>query len=428
MMSLPISNLGTEPPPPASACDPTGALIGSKRPEDERFLLHAFRSFAQAAASLERSYAKLREEVEQLKGELAASNSELARSAEENARMRAHLDRILESLPCGILVTSSDGQVLRTNPETHRILGNTAGYGDSISLSTFPEEIRQLLQVCREQDGELERLIAVGAATRWVAVRHAPLADAGEIFILRDISENKRLDEIAVRLQRDRELAAISALLAHEIRNPLGSLELFAGLLMESDLEVDQRRWVEHVQAGLRTLAATVNNVLHFHSLPAPQLTPVDLGDLLKWARDFCLPLARQRSLTLSLQNHLAGCVVSADRHRLEQVLLNLILNSVHVVPEGGWVELAGRRRCGENPQTAVLAVADTGPGIPAGDLTAIFDPGFSRKAGSPGLGLAVCRKIVGQHGGTIHAANRAPHGAVFTVTLPLVQRPEGVE
>jgi two-component system sensor histidine kinase FlrB len=130
-------------------------------------------------------------------------------------------------------------------------------------------------------------------------------------------------------LRREQALAEMSAVLAHEIRNPLGSLELFAGLLAESDLDSDCRKWVEHVHAGLRTLAATVNNVLHFHSLPEhslrehglpePERAPVDLGQLLRSARDFFLPLARQPRVTLSLQNRLSGVYFPGDGYRLEQ-------------------------------------------------------------------------------------------------------------
>jgi two-component system sensor histidine kinase FlrB len=181
------------------------------------------------------------------------------------------------------------------------------------------------------------------------------------------------------------------------------------------------------VQAGLRTLAATVNNVLHFHSLPELQRAPLDLGQLLEWARAFFSPLARQSGITLSLQNGLSGILLTADRHRLEQVLLNLMLNSMHVVAEGGWVQLSGRKLSDSGAERVVLEVTDTGPGILPEDLSAIFEPGFSRRPGSPGLGLAVCRKIVEQHGGTLRAANGARHGAIFTATFPLNTGAEGV-
>ena len=393
-------------------------------PNDEQSLLHAFRSFAEAAGSLEHSYALLRAEVSRLHHQLERSNSDLARSLEENRSMRAHLDRILEGLPCGVLVASSSGEVSRANPEALRLLAIDK---TTIlkSTSSLPEAVRELLDRARRDGGEKEIGIREEPGmVRWLAARHASIADGGNcadpssVFILRDVSERKRLEEAQARLRREQALAEMSAVLAHEIRNPLGSLELFAGLLAESDLDGECRKWVEHVQAGLRTLAATVNNVLHFHSLPEPERAPVDLGQLLDWARDFFAPLARQSHIALSLQNRVRGVFLPADRHRLEQVVLNLVLNAVRAMPGGGWIEIGGRGI--EGGQAVVLAVADTGPGISPEHLPNIFEPGFSTRSGSPGLGLAVCRKIVEQHGGTITAASRPGCGARFTMTFPL--------
>jgi signal transduction histidine kinase len=212
----------------------------------------------------------------------------------------------------------------------------------------------------------------------------------------------------------------MSAVLAHEIRNPLGSLELFAGLLAGAELGPECGAWVEQVQAGLRGLGATVNNVLHFHSLPELVRTPTDLGCLLDWAEGFLLPLAGQARVQLRLRNHLHGVAFAADRHRLEQVLLNLLLNALRAMPEGGWVEIAGETIGSKDCAAARIAISDAGPGLPAGQREKIFEPGFSTRAGSLGLGLAVCRKIVAQHGGTLAAENRAGAGACFTIALPL--------
>jgi len=401
-----------------------GELPGKAGVQGEQFLLQAFRSFAAAAASLEQSYRTLRGEVERLRSELAESNSDLARSFEENRNMRMRLNRILESLPCGVLVVESNGDISMANPEALRLAAKTGSGAPPTSMRQLPIRTQQLLDDCR--DGRERELMQEGGVHRWLAARYASLAESADgtsIFILRDVTERKHLEEAHSRHRRDQALAEMSALLAHEIRNPLGSLELFAGLLAESNLEEEPRQWIEHVQAGLRTLAATVNNVLHFHSLPEPQRVPVDLGGLLAWAKNFFTPLAKQSGITLSLQNGLQGVELLADRHRLEQVLLNLVLNAVRAVPRGGWIELAGCKTRGGS--AVALSVSDTGPGIPSEDLRLIFDPGFTRRPGSPGLGLAVCRKIVQQHAATIVAANRAEGGAVFTVTFPFACRPE---
>jgi two-component system sensor histidine kinase FlrB len=411
---------------------PLPASLEVSRSESEKFLLQAFRSFAEAADSLELSYGRLRSEVARLHGELEQSNAGLANSLEENRKMRQHLDRILEGLPCGVLVAKSGGAITLVNPEGRRLLGSTetAEKGDGFgSLLSVPGKLRDLLEHARSAGGEQERCFTDGCGgERWLAVRHAAVKDAGDgadcvsIFILRDLSDAKRLVRERDKLRREQALAEMSAILAHEIRNPLGSLELFAGLLAGAGLSPECRQWVEQVQAGLRTLAATVNNVLHFHSLPAPERVPTDLGQLLDWAGGFLVPMARQARVELCLRNHLQGVWFAADRHRLEQVLLNLVLNALRAMPGGGWVEISGHRIHHRDTAAAAISVSDTGPGVLAGDGPKIFEPGFSTHAGSPGLGLAVCRKIVEQHGGRLEAANRAGAGASFTLTFPLLQ------
>jgi two-component system, sensor histidine kinase FlrB len=447
---------------PIAMPSPVGPETGSVKPEpgsvkNEQFLREAFRCFAQAAGSLERSYGMLRTEVERLHGELARSNAGLARSLGENRAMRQHLDRILDGLPCGVLVAKSNGDISRLNPEGRRLLCRARGAegSDRISAARFesvpvvPGELRELLERARSEPGEQERCFQTGGGAEcWLSVRHAAVpnsekpdpetADAEDhdveaksdpvsIFILRDVSDAKRLVQEREKLRREQALAEMSAILAHEIRNPLGSLELFAGLLAEAGLSAECSQWVEHVQAGLRTLAATVNNVLHFHSLPAPDRLPTDLGRLLDWAGGFLVPMARQARVELCLRNRLQGVWFPADRHRLEQVLLNLVLNALRAMPGGGWVEVAGHKIRHGEASAAAICVSDTGPGIQPEQAAKIFEPGFSTRRDGPGLGLAVCRKIVEQHGGSLAAGSRAGVGACFTLTFPLPEesRPE---
>jgi two-component system sensor histidine kinase FlrB len=386
-----------------------------------------------------------------LRAELEQSNAGLVRSLSENRRMREHLDRILEGLPCGVLVERLDGSISLLNPEGRRLLGLpqpsvssssslssplSLSLSSPSSLSAVPADLIDLLNRARQAPGELElRLPDSDSRTeRWLAVRHAAIpdgqaeadpanqADAApvSIFILRDVSDAKSMVQEREKLRREQALAEMASILAHEIRNPLGSLELFAGLLAAAALPQECHLWVEQVQAGLRTLGATVNNVLHFHSLPAPQCAPVDLGLLLDWSGGFLVPMARQARVELCLRNRLPGVCFVADRHRLEQVLLNLVLNALRAMPGGGWVEISGHRTGHGSGSSAVISVNDTGPGIDARQMDRIFEPGFSTRPGSPGLGLAVCRKIVEQHGGSLSASNRSGSGASFALLLPL--------
>jgi two-component system sensor histidine kinase FlrB len=226
--------------------------------DPEHPLARAFASFTEAAGSLERTYGQLQGQVAHLRQELEGTNRDLATSLNENHRIRERLRRIVEGLPCGVLVVEAGSRISTLNPEAARLVG-----GSFESADGLPAELSDALDQAR-QTGEEPELQLSNPSPVWVAIRHAWLerseAHATSGFILRDVSEAKKLEHDREHLQRQQALVEMSALLAHEIRNPLGSLELFAGLLAEANLEGESRRWIEHVQAGLRTLSATVNN------------------------------------------------------------------------------------------------------------------------------------------------------------------------
>lgn len=384
--------------------------------EGDHPLARAFRSFTEAAGSLERTYGQLQGQVTHLRQELKVTNRNLTVSLEENCRMRERLRCILEGLPCGVLVLEAEERISVLNPEAVRLLG-----GSFETVDALPANLPAALASARQSGQECELELRAGAAATpvWISLRHAWLErshDAGSsVFILRDISSAKELEKEREEIRRQQALVEMSAVLAHEIRNPLGSLELFAGLLAESGLEGESRRWIEHVQAGLRSLSSTVNNVLDLHNQPPAVRAAIDAGELLGWAYEFLLPLAHQARVELQLINGLNGVRVEADRHLLEQVMLNLALNAFHFMPGGGWLAIRGVER----EDTVEIEVRDTGPGISEDELPHIFEAGYTTRPGSTGLGLAVCRRIAEQHGGTIRAENKAGNGATFRLRLP---------
>jgi len=380
-------------------------------------LARAFASFTEAAGSLERTYGQLQGQVAHLRQELEVTNRDLAKSLEENRLMRERLRRILEGLPCGVLVIENANRISILNPEAARLLGAVGQNKEAL-----PPTLSAALDLARVTGAEPELLLPSGGDGNpvWITVRHGWLEanqpQTTSVFILRDISENKKIEQDRETLRRQQALVEMSALLAHEIRNPLGSLELFAGLLAEANLEGESQRWIEHIQAGLRTLSATVNNVLHLHNTPQPECTPTDIGQVLDWAYEFLLPLARQARVELQIVNGLRGTSILADRHRLEQVLLNLALNAFRFMSGGGWLSIHGTDHGVDGVE---IAVRDTGPGITPDNLPRIFEAGFSTRPGSSGLGLAVCQRILEQHGGTIGVETRPGEGATFRLHLP---------
>jgi two-component system sensor histidine kinase FlrB len=408
--------------------------------DPEHPLARAFASFTEAAGSLERTYGQLQGQVSHLRQELEVTNRDLATSLEENHRIRERLRRILEGLPCGVLVIEAGARISTLNPEAARLLGGSFESTESLptALSAALDRARQTGEESELLLSDLNRASLIQSPSSqprpvWVAIGHAWLeqtqARATSVFILRDVSEAKKLEHDREHLRRQQALVEMSALLAHEIRNPLGSLELFAGLLAEANLEGESRRWIEHVQAGLRTLSATVNNVLHLHNTPQPELAPTDAGQLLDWAYDFLLPLAKQARVELQIINGLNGVTIPADRHRLEQVLLNLALNAFRFMPGGGWLSIRGVDHAASDSlpgglpddggEIIEITVCDTGPGIAPDDLPRIFEAGFSTRDGSSGLGLAVCHRILEQHGGSIAVESQPGYGATFRLRLP---------
>jgi two-component system, sensor histidine kinase FlrB len=390
-------------------------------------LTKAFLSFTQAAGSLERSYAQLQAEVVRLAHELERANTELERSHEENLRVRRYLSRVLESLPCGVLVVNEKGEVQITNTEARKLLQVphdwTSGDG-----RTLPESVGRLLKEAPANSFFLEQewTSSFISGVRTIGILRASINDAVEsatetIWIVRDKTEEKRMAADRESARRSRALAEVAAVLAHEIRNPLGSMELFTGLLADATAHMPEtRQWMTHLQAGLRGLSATVNNVLQFHGEPTKQFVPVELDRLVTETMDFLQPVARQRGQQIMVENAIGKVDAKADASRLRQVFLNLSLNGFRAMPPGGKLHV----RLGWAPQfprgLVQLDFKDEGRGVPAELLDRIYEPGFTTIAGSPGLGLAVCKKVVEEHGGEIRVMSRPKHGATFSLFLPV--------
>jgi len=324
-------------------------------------------------------------------------------------------------------VMNRAGSLRLVNPEGRRMLGMES---ESYRESVLPISVMQKLfpvEACSDgPDTEQECAIESPDGIRYLGVSGSslPIVDGAEhefVCILRNITFEKQLQKEREAARRVQALAEMATLLAHEIRNPLGSLELFAGLLADSaDAHSDARRWVDQLQAGLRALSATVNNVLAFHSLPAAELAPVDVVRLLTDTGEFLAPLARQWEMRIEWIQQSEQARILAEPHSLRQVFLNLAINAFRAMAPGGTLQLGveALRQCPE--PTVRIEFQDQGKGILAEHLERIFEPGFTTNPGSPGLGLAVSKKIIEQHGGTITVHSVLGKGTTFTLKFPV--------
>jgi signal transduction histidine kinase len=207
--------------------------------------------------------------------------------------------------------------------------------------------------------------------------------------------------------QRDERLQMMLAGIAHEVRNPLGGMTLFAGLLRE-DLAGDPEKLgnVVKIERELGHLAAIVNDFLEYARRPPPVLEDVDLRAL---ADDVAEVMAAGEALVVEGDGPVPARV---DPRQLKRALGNLVKNALQATPAGKRVVLSVTR-------DRKLVVADTGPGIPAADLAKIFTPFFTTKEKGTGLGLAFVHEIVTAHGGMLHVDSGADRGTRITIQLP---------
>jgi signal transduction histidine kinase len=199
----------------------------------------------------------------------------------------------------------------------------------------------------------------------------------------------------------------------------LASLELFAGLIGGTGEDAE---CVSHLRAGIRSLSATVNNVLSFHGLGYPSLAPIDLAESIRSSVEFARPIAAEAGVEL-LFTAVAGPVrVLGSSSLLQQLVLNMVCNAVRHTEAGGSIEVAVTET-GDVAQAglALIRFSDTGCGIAAEHLPEIFRAGFSGSDRSSGLGLAVCSQIVVEHKGTVRVESRRGEGTTFYVEIPTV-------
>ena len=399
-------------------------------PAQGALLAEAFSDFISASARLELSYRDLQVEVAELSVALSERNQALDQSLSENRTMGLTLDRILETIPCGVLVVRADGTIRLINPEAERLL--TLSAAQMPTLAGVERHIGLALVLEPENVGptaEQELSFETSEGKRWIAVRQVwasetdrrtGKAKAEAVLTLRDVSGRKRLELEREKARDAVALAQVSALLAHEIRNPLASLELFAGLISDSPERRDE--WISHLRAGIRSLSGTVNNVLTLHGGVASaghfEMNELELATEAALAVGFLQPLAQQARVDLLLDVQGEALSVRANRSAFHQLLLNLCSNALRHTPAGGSVRIVcGRGEHGKN--SVRVHVIDTGCGIPKEHLPKLFEGGFSGSGITPGLGLAVCDRLMQQHGGKIHVHSRAGQGSTFTLEFP---------
>ena len=227
----------------------------------------------------------------------------------------------------------------------------------------------------------------------------------------------ERLEQEAFQTEKLRVISTMAAGMAHEIKNPITSIQTFAEFIPEKQKDPEfLKKLHEVLSSETRRIQGIVQEVLDFAKPKAPQLKPVDLGRLISSTVDLLSSELLKRHIKWQVDCQHNGATLPADPNQLRQVLINLIQNAADAMPPGGSLTIATKT----NDGYLELAISDTGQGIPKEALAKIFDPFFTTKENGTGLGLAMVHSIVKAHHGTIHADSQPGQGTTFTVRLPV--------
>ena len=347
------------------------------------------------------------------------------------------MQHILNNLADGVILLTLDDQILNINRAAEQIIGMAgdevcgkplAGIIDAHCLSRAELNFASLTQIRQDTSIEIQ-LASAQDETRdirfsMIPIQAGPGCPAGKVATLQDITQIKKLQEQATRSGRLAAMGEMAVKIAHDIRNPLGSIELFASLL-KKDVEGDEdkKMIVEHISSGVRSINHIISNMLLFiRPEQLPEMQKLDLHGPLKDSLFFAEHMINPES-SISVDTAFASRPLNiyGDSELLSQVILNLILNAIQAMPDGGQLTLSTRQLSDpQGHEIAEIRFSDTGCGIPQQHMARVFDPFFTTKKRGTGLGLSIVHNIIQAHGGNIDIQSLPHKGTECIVAFPL--------
>jgi PAS domain S-box-containing protein len=260
---------------------------------------------------------------------------------------------------------------------------------------------------------------------RFLEVRAMPHFDddhqlTGVIHVIRDITERKKVEQALQRAEQMKLIGEWAAGLAHEIKNPLTGIKVSVEVLLDDlNISEEDRAIVLKAVGEIQRIETLLKSLLNFAKPPKLQLSAIDINDLLDQTITFSLKhplLSSNSSMEINIVKDFDGAIPEtlADPMQLKQVFLNLALNAIEAMSDGG--RLGVKTIYDKNTETIKIEISNTGEGIDKGMINDIFKPFFTTKSKGSGLGLAITRRIVEQHGGVISVTSDPGKGTVFNI------------
>jgi len=373
-------------------------------------LKEAFLNFTEASKSLEEYYSRLQDQVKYLTLEVEEKNRQLADALGRTEEAKDYLKGILENMKDAIIVLDTEKNVSMMNMAAEELLQAEAGMTIGRPFASLDFRL--------EREGD-EGVLTAGSRRYNVIVSHSEVLDSsrglrGHVILFKDITRIKELEAQNERNHRLIAMGEMAAKIVHEIRSPLCSIELYAGMLAK-DLEGTKHvNLAEGISTGISSLNNILTNMLFFAKPQKPLLRPVDVCRLLNETAFMLMPMMEAGKIRFEKEIS-EGVELQGDPDLLKQVFLNILMNAIQVSPEGGVI----RASCTHEGETSLIGISDDGPGIEPENIEKIFDPFFSTKEKGTGLGLAISAKIVRAHGGTITVISAKGSGASFRLSFP---------
>lgn len=353
------------------------------------------------------------------------------RSIEEARRERAFANQLLEGMVSAVAAIDENDRIRSANAAFFRIFPG-ASIGASVHEKFASAESLRMLEAASAS--RVDRATYRG---RWVCppegdaeqeqafdVYSSPLAingERGQILTLVDVTEAAEAER---GMRRQESLAAVgqaTAQVAHEIRNPLGSIRLGVAMLRDNVKDAEGLNTIELVERGIRHLNKLVVDVAQFSRRKALERSEVDLHELLDHSLDLAADKVNEKATAIEKHYAPETAVGNWDFDQLSQVFVNLIANAIDAGPKDSSLTISTSRvRVNDAKQFARVSIADQGSGMDQTTRERIFEPFFSTKKRGTGLGLAIVKQIIEQHDGEISVESEAGSGTKFIIDLPL--------
>jgi two-component system sensor histidine kinase HydH len=343
------------------------------------------------------------------------------------ARMRTYTENVMESMADALISVDDDHNIVTCNRRAAEVLGVAErDLKNKRIAEVLGLEMEEFLRaegpkgVIRDHEIEVHHRSGKGIP---LSLSAAPLKDEtgremGSVLLLRDLREIRDLQEKVRRSERLASLGRLAAGVAHEVRNPLSSIRGFAQFFKQRFRGREKEEEYASVMVKeVDRLNRVITELLDFARPKAPHREPHSLEEILEHTLGVLEPELAKKKAEVEKQYERELPPVRVDRDQLSQAFLNLLINSLEAMGEGGRIRVGIRR---EDQDSLKVSIGDTGKGIPRGDLEKVFEPFFSTKRKGTGLGLAIVHQIVEGHGGDIQVESLEGEGTVFQIILPI--------